>query len=140
MKLEITNNPGKEDDEFVIDKTREYNSEFAPNEFELLSVFYKSDDGEILGGLTGKTFWDWLHIEYLWIDESKRNKDIGSKIMLAAEKEAVKRGCVASTLDTFSFQALGFYKKLGYSVVGNLSGYLGKHERYYLQKKLGQRI
>ena len=92
MNLEITNNPEKEDDEFVISKTREYNSKFVPNEFELLSIFYKSDDGEIIGGLTGKTFWNWLHIEYLWVSEFERDKDIGSQIILAAENEAIKRG------------------------------------------------
>lgn len=137
MKLEITNNPRAEDDDFVIGKTHEYNSNFVPNEFELLSIFFKSNDGEIIAGLTGKTFWDWLHIEYLWVSESERGKSIGSKIVLAAEHEATKRGCVGSTLDTFSFQSLGFYEKLGYSRIGSLSDYLGGHERYYLQKKLG---
>jgi len=136
MNLEITNNPKKEDDEFVIRKIREYNSKFVLNEFELLSIFYKSDDGEIIGGLTGKTFWNWLHIEYLWVSESERDKDIGSKIILAAENEAIKRGCVGSMLDTFSFQAPEFYKKLGYSVIGSLSDYVSKYERYYLKKKL----
>ena len=61
---------------------------------------------------------------------------IGSKIILAAKNEAIKRGCVGSMLDTFSFQAPEFYKKLGYSTIGSLSGYFGKNERYYLKKKL----
>jgi len=137
MKLEITNSPAKEDNEVIINKTREYNSEFVPCEFEELSVFQRSDNGEILGGLTGKTFWGWLHIEYLWVSELERGRKVGSQIILAAESEAIKRGCIGSTLDTFSFQALGFYEKLGYSLVGKLSGYLGEHERFYLQKKLG---
>ena len=56
--------------------------------------------------------------------------------MQAAEAEAHERGCVGSTLDTFSFQALGFYKKIGYDFVGNLTGYDDKYERYYLKKHL----
>ena len=136
MKLEITNHASEADNEFVATKTREYNTAFVPNEYENLSIFHRSSDGEILGGLTGKTFWDWLHIEYLWVNETERNQKIGSQIILAAEKEAKARGCVGSTLDTFSFQALGFYEKLGYTIAGRLPGYLGAHERYYLQKKL----
>lgn len=136
MKFEITSNPNQEDDHFIISKTREYNSAFAPTEFKLLSVYCRNDNGEVVGGLTGKSFWNWLHIEYLWVNESERGKNIGSEIMSAAEGEAIKRGCIGSTLDTFSFQALGFYEKLGYSVVGKLSGYLGKYERFYLQKSL----
>ena len=136
MKFEITSNHNQEDDHFIISKTREYNSAFAPTEFKLLSVYCRNDNGEVVGGLTGKSFWNWLHIEYLWVNESERGKNIGSEIMSAAEGEAIKRGCIGSTLDTFSFQALGFYEKLGYSVVGKLSGYLGKYERFYLQKSL----
>ncbi|MFT5603640.1 MAG: ribosomal protein S18 acetylase RimI-like enzyme [Paracoccaceae bacterium] len=140
MRLEITSNPNEEDDQLIISKTREYNSAFAPTEFKLLSIYCRNDNGEIVGGLTGKSFWDWLHIEYLWVNESERGKDVGTQIMLAGEDEAINRGCIGSTLDTFSFQALGFYEKLGYSVTGKLSGYLGKYERFYLQKKLGQKI
>ncbi|ARN75253.1 GNAT family N-acetyltransferase [Oceanicoccus sagamiensis] len=137
MKLEITNDPRVEDDDYIIGKTREYNSKYVPNEFELLSVFYKTKDGEVIAGLTGKTFWDWLHVDYLWVSEPRRGDGLGSKVMLAAEKEAIERGCVGSTLDTFSFQALEFYKSLDYSIVGTLSGYMGKYERYFLQKRLG---
>ncbi len=85
-----------------------------------------------MAGLTGKTFWNWLHIEYLWVHESQRGKKLGSQMMKAAEDEAINRGCIGSTLDTFSFQAPGFYKKLGYSIVGGLSGYSGEHQRHYL--------
>ena len=135
-KLEITNNPATTDNDFIIQKTREYNSTFVPSEFEELSVFCRSVNDDIIGGLTGKTFWGWLHIEYLWVEEAQRGKNIGTDIVLAAESEAKKRGCVGSTLDTFSFQALGFYQKLGYSQVGKLSGYRDKYDRFYLQKKL----
>ena len=136
MSIELTSTPNKDDDDFVVAKTREHNSQFVENRFELISVYHRDDENNILGGLTGKTFWNWLHVEYLWVSESERGRNIGSELMLAAETEAVARGCLGSTLDTFSFQALGFYEKLGYTIVGNLSGYSGKYERYYLQKKL----
>ena len=39
-------------------------------------------------------------------------------------------------LDTYNFQALGFYQKNGYKVFGRLTGFSGKHDRHYLHKEL----
>jgi len=137
MKLEVTESPREKDDEFIINKTRQYSLQFVENGFKPISVYFRNIDCEIVAGLTGKTFWNWLHVEYLWVSENERGKKLGSKLMRAAEEEAISRGCVGSTLDTFSFQALGFYQKLGYTVFGSLSGYSGNHQRHYLEKKLG---
>jgi ribosomal protein S18 acetylase RimI-like enzyme len=63
-------------------------------------------------------------------------EDLGSKLMDAAEKEARARGCERVMLDTLSFQALGFYKKLRYAEFGRLIGFSGKHDRHYLYKRL----
>ena len=54
--------------------------------------------------------------------------------MIKAEEVARNRGCRMSYVDTFDFQAKGFYEKLGYNVYGSMEGYLGKYTRFYLQK------
>jgi hypothetical protein len=36
----------------------------------------------------------------------------------------------------FSFQALGFDQKLGYTKIGRICGFSGKQERHYLYKSL----
>jgi ribosomal protein S18 acetylase RimI-like enzyme len=137
MNLEITENPSKEDDAFVINKLQEFNRKFSEGKFRPISIYARNNENEILGGLIGKTFGNWLHIECLWVAESERGKNIGSKLVYAAEGEAISRGCLGSTLDTYSFQALDFYKKLGYQIIGSLSGYSGKYQRHYMEKKLG---
>jgi GNAT superfamily N-acetyltransferase len=68
--------------------------------------------------------------------EKQRGQGHASKLMQAAEAEARARGCKHALLDTFSFQALGFYKKLGYVEFGRLSGFSGRHDRHYLYKSL----
>jgi hypothetical protein len=55
--------------------------------------------------------------------------------MGAAEGRAVERGCHSAWVDTFSFQAPGFYPKLGYEVFGELD-YPPGHKRIFLQKRL----
>jgi hypothetical protein len=53
-----------------------------------------------------------------------------------AEAEAVRRGCHGAQLDTYSFQAQGFYEKLGYAVFGIVEDYPSGHSRIYLSKRL----
>ncbi|KGJ93817.1 GCN5-related N-acetyltransferase [Colwellia psychrerythraea] len=137
MNLEITDSPIASDDEFIVKKLRDYNSQFIENDGKLLSAYIRDTDGNIVAGLTGKTYYHWLHIDYFWVLESDRKNQLGSKLICAAEAEAIKRGCTGATLDTFSFQALGFYEKHGYSVFGQPRGNFGKHQRYYLEKQIG---
>jgi hypothetical protein len=56
--------------------------------------------------------------------------------MAAMEDAAQRRGCRAAWLDTFSFQAPGFYQALGYRAFGELAGYPPGHTRHFLWKPL----
>ena len=94
----------------------------------------ESDD--IVGGLYGSTAFSHLWIDLLFVPESVRGLGIGRKLMTQAEAEAMRRGCRAATLDTFSFQARGFYERLGYSVFGILNDCPPGHSRFYLTKPL----
>jgi GNAT superfamily N-acetyltransferase len=136
MDFEIPNNPNEDADDYIIAKTREHNDQIVPNDYAPLSVYCRDDDGSIVGGLTGKTYWNYLDIEFLWVEESLRKQGLGEKIVNLAEKEAIRRGCKYSMLDTYEFQALGFYQKQGYEQFGQLDGFCDKYERYYLRKKL----
>jgi len=68
-----------------------------------------------------------LDIAFLWVDQKYRGRGCATKLMIAAESEAGRRECEHVFLDTLSFQALGFYQKLGYIEFGRLSGLSGKH-------------
>jgi len=94
----------------------------------------ESDD--IVGGLYGSTAFSHLWIDLLFVPESVRGLGIGRELMTQAEAEAMRRGCRAAALDTFSFQARGFYERLGYSVFGILNDCPPGHRRFYLTKLL----
>jgi GNAT superfamily N-acetyltransferase len=136
MKFEVTDTPCKEDEAFVIAQTRKHNSAFAENDQKSLCVFARDDAGNIIGGLTGRTYWQYLDIAFLWVDEKYRGKGCATRLMTAAEAEARERGCKRVFLDTLSFQALGFYLKLGYAEFGRLPGFSGRYDRHYLHKSL----
>jgi GNAT superfamily N-acetyltransferase len=101
-----------------------------------VNFFVKSARGETLGGVLGAIWGGWLQIGFLWVDESMRGKDWGSRLMDQAEAYARERGCHSVLLDTHSFQARPFYEKRGYEVFGTLDDFPKGHQRFYLKKKL----
>ncbi len=103
--------------------------------YRKLAFYMHDDQDEMVGGLYGETYWGWLFISHLWVAEALRGQGYGVEIMRRAEAEAVKRGCRHAHVDTFDFQALGFYQKLGYQVFGTLEGFPEGHTRYFLQKR-----
>lgn len=98
--------------------------------------FVKSAIGETRGGLLGGIWGGWLHITFLWVDETVRGQDWGTRLMDRAEDYARSLGCHSVTLDTHSFQARPFYEARGYEVFGELDDYPEGHKKFFLRKKL----
>jgi ribosomal protein S18 acetylase RimI-like enzyme len=101
-----------------------------------MHFFVKSERGETIGGVLGGIWGGWLHITFLWVDESVRGQDWGSRLMDHAEAYGRERGCHSVTLDTHSFQARPFYEARGYEVFGELDDYPEGHKKFFLSKKL----
>lgn len=128
--------PNEQEEKFIIDQLWDHNKQYNAVDIRSLVVTKKNDKGEIIAGLIARTWWGGLEIQYLWVDKHHRKKGFGKQLMEQAEKEAANRGCHFAYVDTFSFQAQGFYHKLGYREYGELSGFVHKYTRYFLSKKL----
>lgn len=114
-----------------------YNNETAgESNGKLLCYVLQGADDEAVGGVIGETHWDWLYINLMWIREDLRGHGYGKRLLELAEAEALKRGAKKAYLDTFSFQAPGFYEKFGYQVFGTLEDFPAGHQRYYCMKEL----
>ncbi len=96
----------------------------------------KAPDGDVVGGVIAATYWNWLYIDLMWLKEELRGQGYGRKLLQLAEEEGRRRGATHAHLDTFSFQAPGFYQKQGYEVFGELKDFPPGHTRYYLVKEL----
>ena len=92
--------------------------------------------GNVIGGLIGGTYWGWMYVDILWVHEDHRKKGIGTGLLLAAEAEAIRRGCHHVHLDTMSWQAPAFYQKHGYEIIGILPDIPQGNRKYLLQKSL----
>lgn len=107
-----------------------------PADPQPVAITLKDDAGTIVGGLWGKTVYDWLFVEYLVVPAAIRGRNFGSRLMAMAERVALQRGCVGSWLTTFPFQAPAFYEKLGYQRFGSLENSPGENVRIFLRKRL----
>ena len=117
---------------------REYNSTFVTNKFTPIRLLAYDDDGEVIGSLDGQIFWGKMHIDNLIVSSRIRKGGTGSLLMKRAEEIAVGHCCTGIYLDTMSFQALDFYKKMGYCQAGLIEGFENQSTQYFLHKVIQQ--
>jgi GNAT superfamily N-acetyltransferase len=95
------------------------------------------DTKEVVGGLLGRTSLGLLYIDRFFLPERLRRRGLGRRIIAAAEKEAVGRGCSRAVLFTAHYHAPEFYLRQGYEVLGRLDCEPPGHTRFCMTKKLG---
>jgi GNAT superfamily N-acetyltransferase len=103
----------------------------------LLVIPIRDDAGHVAGGFWGKTLFQWLQVEMLFVPAPLRGLGVGRALMTLAERGAQARGCRGAYVDTFSFQAVSFYRKLGYTPFGALEDFPPGYSRLYFYKRFG---
>ena len=111
-------------------------SHVGPSGYRPLGVAAGQGDSPTDAGLWAHTANDWLVIELLYVPDALRGRGVGRRLVSLAEQEAIARGCHSAWLDTFAFQARGFYESLGYTVFGTLDDYPAGTARYFMQRRL----
>ena len=108
----------------------------GPQPWKTLAITVRDDRNEVRGGVIGEVWAGWLFVKLLWLDDAVRGENLGRNAMTVLEDEARRRGAHHAYVDTFSFQAPGFYEKLGYQEFGSLDGWPGGHSRHWMTKAL----
>ncbi len=135
--LTVEKCPPAEDSEFVRGQLLSFNTgHVGSDNHETLSVFARDKSDRLVAGLLGGTYWGWLHIDVLWVQESLRRKGIGGALLNAAEKAAQGRGCTHAHVETHDFQSPTFYLRHGYEVFANLDDLPPGHRKIFLRKAL----
>ncbi len=126
------------DETAMLDFLRAYNhARVGPEGVRKLGLLLRaSADAPIEGGVIGWSWYGWMHIGLVYLPERLRGAGLGTRLLKRAEAVARERGCHGIWLDTFSFQARGFYEKLGYTVFGEIEDYPPGHHRAFLKKRL----
>jgi GNAT superfamily N-acetyltransferase len=114
-----------------------FNREQAgPFNYSRIVLSVRDGKDRLLGGLILESYWRESYIELLWLSARSRGTGLGSKLIKEAERRARRRGSRLIHLNTFSFQAPGFYEKQGYRRFGGMSGSPQGASRYYYVKRL----
>ena len=103
---------------------------------QTVAVVARDDRGELLAGAHAEILLGLAEIRAVWVEEGRRGTGLGRSTMAAIEAAAKERGATRAFLYTYSFQALGFYEKLGYRLLASLPFPQGNVERHYMTRDL----
>lgn len=93
-------------------------------------------NGQIIGVITGRAYYNEVHIGDLVIDKEHRKVGVGSKLVEEVENAYKGKGYEKITLTTFGFQAPEFYRKLGYAIEFVREDREPKLSKYFLAKHI----
>ena len=137
IAFEVDEAPTTERIQSVIRSLVAFNEAVAPPENREAVAVFAERSQVLVGGVVGFTHWNWLFVSHLWVDERERGQGVGTQLMSSIETVGSRRGAIGVHLDTFDFQALPFYERIGFSVFGVLPDYPPGHSRNFLMKRLG---
>lgn len=122
---------------FLVDRVYEFNSR-ATGYFDgrAIAASLRNQSGEIVAGLNGHTWGGCCVIAHLWVSDAYRRQGMGRALMIAAQDEALRRGCDQIILSTHSFQAPGFYERLGFAQVAIVPGHPKGYADIHYAKRL----
>lgn len=113
----------------------EYNLSVAPlREVKPLSAIACDPEGRVQGGAVGRTWGACCELLQLWVAADLRSQGLGTGLLQQFEHSARGRGCTVFYLTTLSYQAPDFYKKNGYAVTAQITGYPEGIRKYLMQR------
>jgi GNAT superfamily N-acetyltransferase len=102
----------------------------------LLVLRVRDEADRLVAGLFGWTWGGTGYVDLLFVDEERRGRGLGSRLLAGAEDEARRRGCHQMLLATHTFQAPGFYLARGYQERGRFPEYPAGEAQLMLAKRL----
>ena len=108
----------------------------GPLHYQRTVLSVRDDRGRVIGGLIMQSWWRETYLELLWLSARARKAGLGSLLISEAERRARRRGSRVIHLNTYSFQAPGFYAKQGYQRCGSFSGSPQGESRHFYFKRL----
>ena len=139
LNIELDEHPRPEDFRLILDGVRGFNRGQTGNDPpRQVACFLRDQESRIFGGVQGSLWGRSMHIDALWVDDTQRGRGFGSRLMKAVEAYAFSHDHPLVYLETASFQALPFYRGLGYEVFGELPEISKGASLFFLKKELAR--
>ncbi len=105
-------------DQRLNDELSKFNASATPDVAAADELTVKVHEGdELVAGASGWTWGQAAGITMTWVREDHRGTGVGAGLLAAFEREARERGCTHVFVTSFTFQAPGFYQRLGYEEI-----------------------
>ena len=108
----------------------------GPGAWRPFAVTVRDRQGAVVGGLWGRTGYGFLYVELLAVGQAA-GQGVGQRVMALAETEARTLGMQGIWLNTWTFQAPDFYRKLGFIECGRIEDFPPGHDRIFYMKRFG---
>jgi ribosomal protein S18 acetylase RimI-like enzyme len=140
MSVKVTVHDELPPDAKIIDTgLGEANAAAAPLEnVQALACLARDDADRVIGGAIGRTWGTCCELQQLWVEPAHRRRGIASRLVREFERRAEARGARTFYLETFSFQAPGLYRSLGYSERLALRGFAPGIVKYTMVRELDE--
>ncbi|MCW8405312.1 GNAT family N-acetyltransferase [Legionella pneumophila] len=136
LKLSFLENPDPDDVQILTNGIKAYAKQQRGFEsLDFFACFIRNADNSIVGGCSGGTLYGGLHVDNLWVSESIRHQGWGTKLMQAALKYGNEKGCAFATVNTMDWEAIEFYKKLGFTLEFERHGFQKNSIFYFFRKE-----
>jgi GNAT superfamily N-acetyltransferase len=84
----------------------------------------RDPDGRLVAGIRSYVFVSWLQTDVLWVAEDQRGNGLGARLLGMAEAQGRALGAKNAKLETFEWQARGFYTQQGYTEYARIDDYI----------------
>ena len=106
------------------------------NEISEVVAFVAKENDKFAGAVTIQPFWGALHIKLMVVKEEYRSQKIATQLMQQVFEYGKSSNYCFAFVETLSFQALGFYLKMGFKLEFTRPGYSHGVSFHYLRKDL----
>lgn len=94
------------------------------------------DGGEVIAGASGRTEYERLFVQWLWVAAPHRGQGLGSEALARLEAAARSAGCRDALIETLDDRVAVLYRRRGYVELAHLPRYVGPFGRHILLKTL----
>ena len=95
-----------------------------------------TEQSSLIGGATGRTEFNRLFIDFLWIAPQWRLRGLAAEALHKIEALAAQRGCIDAIIETLDDDIAQWYQRAGYVPIAQVPGYCGPWSRHTLLKPL----
>ena len=94
------NTPPKENEiKYIREALNQFNKEIVGDDGHTpLNIIEYDENGNIIGGILGGTYWGWMYVDILWVHENHRKKALDLISYIKPRKKLSVEGVTMPTL------------------------------------------